>query len=861
MIKEAAPPFSCVPSDGTPPPSRPTQPAGASCISRPPTAICLMGWNTGTECDQRSYERTNPFDRSPHVLQSTSMKGWHGATLRGMLAILGFAWGPQGFADDADKMAFFEKRIRPVLVEKCYECHSAKVNEPEGGLRLDSREGVRKGGNSGPAIVPGDSGKSLILSALRHESIEMPPDAKLPDSIVQDFATWIESGAVDPREPDAAEATRAAAIDIQAARGRWPFAPPVALPLPAVVHKAWPNGLADVLLLAALENRDLAPSDDADASTLIRRVVLDLVGIPPSRHEIEAFLAEPSPDAIERLVDRCLASPRFGERWGRHWLDVARYAESSGGGRAVLFPNAWRYRDYIIDAFNRDLPYDQFLREQIAGDLLPTGEWREDARRITGLGFLALGPKNLDTQDKELLRMDVVDEQLDVIGQALLGMTLGCARCHDHKFDPIPTRDYYAMAGILRSTKTLLPGNVSGFVERRLPVDPSHAGVLAAFEGQRKQLEADLNAARKKRSVQDTLGNLGDLALSERIQTLEADLKQLDRSAPQPAPVVNAVLEEDQAGDCPLMIRGNVHLLGDPVPRGFLSVVSAATPSMAAGASGRLELAEWLSSKDNPLTARVMVNRIWRHLFGRGIVPTPDNFGTRGDPPSHPELLDALAVAFMAEGWSTKRLIRDLVASRAYRLSRQCSPDVSAADPENRCFGRYDQCRLEVEVIRDAMLHAAGSIDLSYGGPSLRDGATSELEYRFDGSRRTVYIPVLRAALFDMFEVFDFADPNIVVGSRTRTILPTQSLFFLNSPFAIEQSRLAAERLLSEPGLTDEQRIQRAFWETLTRPPLDRERAAALDHLAKTRDSHSRVDSWAGLFQAIFASIDFRYKG
>ncbi|MGH7128713.1 MAG: DUF1549 domain-containing protein, partial [Planctomycetaceae bacterium] len=424
---------------------------------------------------------------------------------------------------DAAGVAFFETKIRPVLAASCYECHSAKAKIVRGGLLLDTRDGLRTGGESGPAVVPGKPEDSLLLSALKHESFEMPPDGKLSDRVIADVAEWIRLGAPDPRDGQAA-ATRQT-IEVKKGRTFWSFQPLVQPPVPEQAQEQWCRSPIDRFVLARLAAEGIAPVGDADRVTLIRRLYFDLIGLPPTPDEIEAFLADDAPDAVARLVDRLLASPRFGERWGRHWLDVARFAESSGGGRTLLFPNAWRYRDYVIESFNRDKPFDEFAREQIAGDLLLIERLKDQGRmkaddgrkqsvhpsafslqplqrqreRLIALGFLVLGPTNYELQDKELLRMEVVDEQIDTIGKAFLGMTIGCARCHDHKFDPISHRDYHALAGIFRSTKTLTPGNVSGWVDVELPIlDPAQRNALAEHRTQLAAVQSDLTETQEE---------------------------------------------------------------------------------------------------------------------------------------------------------------------------------------------------------------------------------------------------------------------------------------------------------------------------------------------------------------------------
>jgi hypothetical protein len=919
-------------------------------------------------------------------------------------------------AGDAEGLGFFEQKIRPVLVKECYGCHSTGAKNVRGGLLLDTRAGVLAGGDSGPALVPGKPDESLILEALRHEGLAMPPKSKLPDAVVADFERWITMGAPDPREGQSA-AVRPG-IDIDTGRRFWSYQPSRRHAPPAVVDSAWPRTDIDRFLLAALEARHLRPVGDADRAALARRLAFDLVGLPPSPEEIDAFLADRAPDAYERLVERLLASPAFGQRWGRHWLDVVRFGESLTL-RGFVFKEAWRYRDYVIDAFNTDTPFDQFIQEQIAGDLLPATCVGEQRRQRIATTFLVLGNNNLEEQDKGQLRMDVVDEQLDTIGKAFLAQTIGCARCHDHKFDPIPTRDYYALAGILRSAKALEHANVSKWLELPLPDEPEREAefrryetAVAALEGRISQLRkahglvaakgavapsalpgivVDDTAARKvgvwteSRAVgyyigsgylhddkspkgeatltfqpeipeaavyevrlaynssnnrspavpvtvfsadgettvmvdmksdppiegrfialgrfrferngqgyvlvsnEGTKGTVvadavqflpinGDepagsttaapvaLQASAEVKALEAQLKRLKAQAPKRA-LSMTVVEEPRIEDTHVHIRGSVHSLGETVPRGFLSVATIGpVPPLPSDSSGRREFAAWLASPDNPLTARVIVNRVWHWLFGAGLVRTTDNFGTTGETPSHPELLDDLAVRFMEDRWSIKRLVRQIVLSHTYQLASSDDRRARSLDPENRLLWRMNRRRLDAECIRDTMLVTSGQLDPAMGGPSFPADLASDYGYQQTGARRSVYAPVFRNALPDLFEAFDFADPSMVVGRRNVSTVAPQALYLMNHPFVLEQSRHAARRLLAETGThcDDRQRIERAYRLTLGRSPSAQERRIALEFLAQSEDagggaSSGPEEAWALLFQALFATIDFRY--
>jgi Protein of unknown function (DUF1553)/Protein of unknown function (DUF1549)/Planctomycete cytochrome C len=752
------------------------------------------------------------------------------------------------FGDDEAGVAFFEQRIRPTLVKECYTCHSSRSKTLKGGLRVDTSEGLRKGGDSGPAIVAGKPDESLLLDALRHEGIEMPPTGKLPDSVIGDFERWVKMGAPDPRREGPAQwpAPASGGVNGDAGRKFWAYQLPRRREPPVVRDGAWPDTDVDRFLLAALESRNARPTRDADRATLARRISFDLIGLPPFPEDVDAFVDDPSPIAYETLVDRLLASPHFGERWGRHWLDVARFAESLTL-RGFVLPPAWRYRDYVIDAFNADMPFDQFVREQIAGDLLAARSLSERRRQQVAASFLMLGNTNLEEQDKNQLVMDVVDEQLDTIGKAFLAQTIGCARCHDHKFDPIPTRDYYAMAGILRNVKTLEHANVSMWLEKALAVSPEEEAELRVHEKEIAKLEARVKAER---------GRKGSHA-----SELAAELKRLKARGPQRETTL-AVEELATIVETRVNVRGSVHNLGEPVARGFLEVVpvgeSAAMPTKQ---SGRRELADWLASAKNPLTARVFVNRVWQWIFGVGIVRSPDNFGTTGELPSHSELLDHLTIRFVDDGWSIKRLVRRIVLSRAYRLSTADEPRSLAIDPDNRLLWRANRRRLDAECLRDAMLAVGGELGLEMRGPTFPAGLAADYGHVANGRRRSVYLPVFRNALPEILAVFDFADPSMVTGRRNVSTVAPQALLLMNHPFVIEQSRASARRLLADPDLDDPARLTRIYRLVLGRLPTDRERAIGLAFVASGANCPASLEeSWAMLVQSLFGSVDFRYR-
>jgi hypothetical protein len=650
-------------------------------------------------------------------------------------------------------------------------------------------------------------------------------------------------------------------------RAHWAFQPPRRHELPSVRDTTWPLSPVDVFLLAELEKQGLRPAKPAERATLLRRVTIDLTGLPPTPEEVEGFLGDNRPDAFARVVDRLLASPAFGERFGRHWLDVARYADSSGKGDNLTYHDAWRYRDYVVAALNADKPFDRFVREQVAGDLLPAATQEQRDEQLTATGFLVVGPKVLANRDVEQRKMDVVDDQVDTIGRAFLGLTLGCARCHDHKFDPIPTTDYYALAGILTSTRTLegIKVNnpaVTGWSLRPLGADGER--LLAARRAHDEKLRAVRTALARAQSQ-------GDVDERRRqVEEMTQAEKELQAAYPPAPPLVMAVQDEASPGDIHVNRRGNPHVLGKRVPRGFLSVLSAEpAPPIPANRSGRLELADWLASPRNPLTARVMVNRVWLHLFGEGLVRSVDNFGVQGELPTHPELLDDLAVRFVEQGWSVKWLVRTIVLSRAYQMAVVEDHQAARMDSDNRLLWRANRRRLEAEVIRDAMLVVAGRLDRSLGGSSVAD--LGEQAVRNDNApthlnpeqqtRRSIYLPVIRNNLAPIFDVFDFADPDVSTGRRDATTVPTQALYLMNSPFVHEQAQAAATRLLALPAAECLPTLyRRALGRSPTASEVDRARAFLQSYSEqRVGSSNPDRDAWTALCQALFGSTEFRF--
>jgi len=781
-------------------------------------------------------------------------------------------------APTAEQVTFFEKNIRPVLVSKCYDCHSAKAEKVKGNLLLDTRDGIRQGGDSGHAVVPGNLDESLLIAAIRYtdKDTQMPPSksgGKLPDDVIANFEQWVRMGAPDPREGVVKTAEQMSA---EKAKDFWSFKQPVKAPVPTVKNKAWPISDLDRRVLASLEAANLTPVDDADPRALLRRVYFDLIGMPPPMGAMDAFAKEWSKGreagqkSLAFVVDKLMQTPQYGERWGRHWLDVARYGESTGKEINDLFPTAWRYRDYVIDSFNEDKPYDLFVREQIAGDLMPATDAEEYNDHLIATAFLALGTKNLGEKKKLQFAMDQVDEQIDAVSKSVLGITVACARCHDHKFDPISTRDYYAMAGIFRSTETFYGTNGKGGkynVSKLLPL---------ADESKSLSEQPELKKSTEK-LLADALAIERQNKKAKKMGTGKKGYAKASRQSPQQIRREVMGVSEGPVMQSPIYVKGEIDDPGPVVPRGFVTtLVQKDTPTVPSNASGRLELALWLTSTNNPLTARVMVNRVWQHLFGQGLVRTADNFGSTGERPTHPELLDQLALDFMSNGWSVKKLIREIVLSRTYQLSTRGDAANQQADPGNRLLWRMNPRRLDAEAIRDAMLTASGMMDLNPPGGSMvgsvGDGIASGYADRFVNAQfhyRSIYLPIVRDFVPSCLEVFDFAEPSLVIANRDTTNVPSQALYLMNNEFVIEQAKALAHRISTTPNLDHAGRIKLAYELALSRPPTDAERARADKFLRaevtglmkqeKGKAPAAAEEAYATFCQALFACAEFRY--
>ena len=880
------------------------------------------------------------------------------------------------------QLDFFENKIRPIFADNCYKCHSPANGKIKGGLELDWKSGWEKGGDSGPAIVPGDPEKSLLLKAVRYTDpdLQMPPKGeKLSDAQINDLVAWIKMGAPDPR------VTRPTATATAGYGGKgkdhWSFKP-LKKPTPASVKgEAWVKNDVDRFVLARLEENGMTPNDPADKRTLIRRVYYDLIGLPPTEDEVMTFLTDDSPPAFEKVVDKLLSSPHYGERWGRHWLDVARYSDSKGQfnrqRESSIYPYAWTYRDYVIKAFNDDKPYNRFIMEQLAADKLPPAN---DKTSLAALGFLTLGDHFNGNPN------DVINDRIDVTSKAFLGLTVSCARCHDHKFDPIPQADYYSLHGIFASSvepemKPVISAvntNYQDYLARRAELDARvqtvrTQSVAAAFGEYKRFGGVYLFATRlpekersayltkngaepgllknwqritqgggrqaasvfapwnmlsripEQRFVEQSRRILANLDRNERARQLNPYvIKALKGAAPRsmaelaalygnllanPDPawqtvvstllgdVALRVLPNKQRGqffalreqsdmlemvhpgaparattlvdapnpkDSPIFIRGEAENPGDVVPRRFLEVLSGPNRPAFKNGSGRLELAMSIANKTNPLTPRVLVNRVWQHHFGEGFVTTPDDFGNQSAPPSHPELLDYLASRFMEEGWSIKKLHKLILLSATYQQSSKNNPAYAEKDPFNRLLWRANVRRLEFEPLRDSILYLGGELDLTVGGhPIDLSEGTHMTQKRFQAilnrygkvhlptaPRRTVYGYVDRADLVEVLNTFDFASPDMPTGKRYETTVPQQALFLMNSPLVIEQVRNVVERKEFKQQKTDEDRVRYLYELFFQRRPTQEEVRDGLEFVTAHHEPEKPVTAASG-FQPV----------
>ena len=737
----------------------------------------------------------------------------------------------------------FEKKIRPALVERCEQCHSDKVSSPMGGLRVDTATGLLAGGASGPAVVPGNPGASRLLEAIRFTdpSLKMPPQGKLPDATIAAFEEWIRLGAPDPRASETASEAEAPskAMSLEEGRRWWAFQPAAERETPRVQNTAWVRRKVDAFVLSRLAQGGLAPSPEADRRTLIRRVTVDLTGLQPTYEETERFLRDASEDAYVRLIERLLASPHYGEQWGRHWLDVARWAEDNPTSEATNRPytHAWRYRDWVIQALNSDTPYDVFVKKQLAADLLPGFE-RED---LPALGYLGTAPvyhkdARLSRDVIETIASDDWDERVDAVSRGLLGLSVACARCHDHKFDPISQKDYQALAGVFASSMMVVRplGDIDRETEEKF-VWMHDRIERASYMAKMLKGEPGTDVEGSKRRI---------AALEEEVARLEAEVPKLEE------PFVHAVYDAGvwidgsdaaltqmdfrlgAARDLPVFLGGNVARTGEIVPRRFLTVLSESSPEPFGSGSGRKELAEAMFDEAAPLAARVIVNRVWGWHFGRPLVETPSDFGAMGEKPSHPDLLDDLAARFIANGWSLKWLHREILFSSAYRQASKPRAEAAKIDPANALVWRMNPRRLDIEAFRDVLLQTAGSLDLTAGGPS--QAADDPLSVR-----RTVYASVSRSKPDALLAMYDFPDMTQHAPSREATTSPLQQLFVMNSQFIEARAAELAARVPADLAPADQ--VRALYRLALLRDPSPKEIDLGVTYLEQGRERYAQA--------------------
>jgi mono/diheme cytochrome c family protein len=787
-----------------------------------------------------------------HLLPSRS------TSLFFLLAVSPFA---PGLFAQSDAEQFFESKVRPVLASNCYACHTGAQS---GGLRLDSREALLKGGKSGPALIPGKAQDSLLVQAINHSHprLQMPPGDKLEETEIADISKWVNAGAAwpDSGTPAAASASPAGYQITPQQRAFWSFQPIKNPTSPAARLDAWKRNPVDAFILAKLDERKLTPSAKASKLTLIRRATFDLTGLPPTPQEVDAFVGDQSPTAFAKVVDRLLASPTYGERWGRHWLDVVRYADTAGDASDYPIPQAYLYRDYVISAFNRDKPYDQFIREQLAGDLLPAATEPEKWEHTVATGYLGLA-RRFNVNPLQNMHL-TVDDTVDNLGKTVFGLSIACARCHDHKFDPIPNVDYYALYGIFQSTKYPFPGSEKNHkpgdlvarnqAEYDTVMKPyldelyKVTSKLGKTEGEKR---AFVEGVKPGRTMADILSEIKELEAQR--DPILARMPKIDMAY---------AVAEGNPGNARIQKRGEPKDLGDEAPRGFLKVLYTKEPPQLKG-SGRLELAQWATDPANPLPARVMVNRIWQHHFGKGLVATPNDYGKRGSAPTHPELLDYLATKFVESGWSVKSMHRLMMLSETYQLASAESAANQEIDADNNFLWKFNRQRLDAEALRDSLLSISGELERGSSGPHpfphmgtwmfMQHGPFSAV---YPSKHRSVYLMTQRIQRHPYLAMFDGADAAISTAQRTQTVTPIQALFFMNGELVNETADVWTKRLMTTQR-TQQRRLETVYRVALGRPVTKEELTRASAYMADARRAVQAEGVAAGeQDQAAFAS-------
>ena len=765
---------------------------------------------------------------------------------------------------------FFEKNIRPALARNCYACHSATSAQqaPQGGLYVDSREGLLKGGISGiPAIVPGKPEESLLVKVIqhKHKDLKMPPTGKqLPAPVIQAFVDWIKMGAPDPRTASAKLVDAAPAYDWDKARQHWAFQPVRDSQPPVVADPAWNKTPVDRFIKAKLDEKGLRALAPASKIALLRRVTYGLTGLPPTPEEVRDFVADPS---LEKVVDRLLASRAYGEHWGRHWLDIVRYADSGGDASDFPIPEMYRYRNYVIRSIQEDKKMNMFIREQLAGDLLPARDKEDRADKLVATSYLANARRFGQTTGEFYL---TVDDAIDNLGKAFLGLSTGCARCHDHKFDPIPTRDYYGLAGILLSSRFAHGGlEHHQYLENFLALDSKDGERLNKWQ---KQM-VDAHAIVKKGEGSDPKA-----APEVRLKYLEArnELNRIRQEFPSDIPMAYGVSEGTPV-NARIFVKGDPGTKGPEVERGFLQILGGQRVPADYKGSGRDLLANWIADDRNPLTARVLVNRVWLWHFGRGLVNSPNDFGARGEKPSHPELLDYLTARFIEDGWSLKKLHKRILLTRVYQNASGSDEANANKDPNNQFYWRFDRRRLAAEEVRDTLLALSGDLDPTVGGPHPFPprGSYTFTQHKpfvgdpalYDTNRRSVYLLQQRFRRHPYLELFDGGDTNSTTPYRSRESTALQSLYFFNDEFLHKRADALAVRIgLAES--TPAGRVQASYKLLFGRTPAPAELQAGTKYLTASRAAHDGAGisedqrnraALASYMRVLFATNEFFY--
>jgi hypothetical protein len=752
-------------------------------------------------------------------------------------------WIGNASANDTQQLEFFESKVRPILVNHCYECHSKSSTKLAAGLRLDSRAAIIRGGDSGSVIVVGKPNESLLIHSVRYESNEMPPNQKLDAAAIAALEKWIEWGAPWPSEGTHDSIAPESGYDWSKLQKHWAWQP-VKSPMPPTLrHPALIKNQIDQFIVSRLAENALPQPPLADTATLVRRSFIDLIGIPPSPTELARWLTaiDHTPGKrdmqFSQMIDELLERPQYGERWGRHWLDVARYSDTGGWSQDNRsHPFAWRYRDWVVAAFNADMPYDQFVTSQIAGD-------QSDTESAIGTGFFALGPSySSDGGDPESIaqaKSETLDDRVDTFSRAFLGLTVACARCHDHKFDPIPTQDYYSIAGIFNNSRETETPLVDVEIQKTYH---AHQGKIRAAQDKVNQLQKIPKDQKREPTDEEKV----------EIKSWQEKTTELKATAPPKYDFAHTI-HDSGSNDMKIALRGNLLKLGEIAPRRFLRIVEGQTREHFKQGSGRTQLAKAVVAPNNPLTARVIVNRIWMNHFGNALVGTPSNFGILGESPSHPELLDWLAIAFVDSGWSIKSMHRTIMKSATYQSSSDFDQRAFESDGDNRLLWRMQPRRMDVETWRDSLLAVTGELDTTLGGPPI--------DRIVDSQRRTLYAKVSRnepKGSDEFLRLFDFPIPRASAAKRTSNVLPQQFLFMMNSPFMIKRAK-ALSNMLQDNASTEAARVQLAYSLLYGRSPTDQEREIAHQFLTTQQVTNESLDRWQQYCQVMLSANEFMY--